>query len=179
MQRKYRNILLLLGLCLVTMTGCFPFNLNFAVGRQDNTVLSLGDENYGNISSRVVRTAATQIGQRYRLGGESPKTGFDCSGLIYWAYKQNGITVPRITLSQAKMGQKIGRKSLKPGDILVFRTSRSPNGLHTGLYAGGDKFIHAPNSKSRVKLESFSNSWWSGQFLYGRRIVMPRFAQGK
>lgn len=179
MQRKYVNILLLLGICLVVMTGCFPINLNFAVGKQDNTVLSLGDDKmYGNISNQVVRTAATQIGQRYRLGGESPRTGFDCSGLIYWAYKQHGINIPRVTTSQARVGQKIGRQNLKVGDILVFRTGNSPNGLHTGLYAGGNKFIHAPNSKSRVKLETFDGSWWGGRFIYGRRIVVPRFAQG-
>lgn len=179
MQKKNKNILLLLGFCLLAMTGCFPLNLNFAVGRQDNTIFAVGnDSSYGNISSQVVRTAATQIGQRYRLGGESPSTGFDCSGLIYWAYKQHGINIPRVTTSQAKIGQKIGRQGLKAGDILVFKTSNSPNGLHTGLYAGGNKFIHAPNSRSRVKLETFEGSWWAKRFMFGRRIVVPRFAQG-
>lgn len=178
MRGRYRNTLLLLSLCLLLSTGCIPINLNFAVGRQDNTLFETS-ANYSNVSGKVVRTAATQVGRPYRLGGTSPRTGFDCSGLIYWAYKQHGINVPRVTTSQARVGQKIGRKGLRPGDILVFRTSRSPNGLHTGLYAGGNKFIHAPNSRTRVKVEVLNGSWWGKQFVYGRRIVVPRFANIK
>ena len=178
MLKPFGNILLLLGLCLFFLAGCLP-NLNFAVGRQDNTLFSLGSDsaNYSQISNQVVRTAATQIGQRYRLGGESPRTGFDCSGLIYWAYKQHGIKIPRVTTSQAKVGQKIGRNNLRAGDIVVFRTRNSPNGLHTGLYAGNNKFIHSPNARSRVKLEPLDGSWWGERFMYGRRVVVPRFAQ--
>lgn len=178
MQKMFKNILVILGLCLVMgMTGCLP-NLNFSVGRQDNTIYSSGsDFAKGN---QVVRTAATQIGQRYRLGGESPRTGFDCSGLVYWAYKQHGITIPRVTRSQASVGQKISKQNLRPGDIVVFRTRNSPNGLHTGLYAGKNSFIHAPNSKQRVKVESLeSGSWWGSRLLYGRRVVTSRYAESK
>lgn len=178
MKFMLRNILVTAGLCLVMgLTGCLP-NLNFSVGRQDNTIYSSGNDfARGN---QVVRTAATQIGQRYRLGGESPRTGFDCSGLVYWAYKQHGITVPRVTRSQANVGQKISRQNLRPGDIVVFRTRNSPNGLHTGLYAGKNSFIHAPNSKSRVKLESLDNgSWWGSRLMYGRRVITSRYAESR
>lgn len=178
MQKMFKNILVILGLCLVmSMTGCLP-NLNFSVGRQDNTIYSSGsDFAKGN---QVVRTAATQIGQRYRLGGESPRTGFDCSGLVYWAYKQHGIKIPRVTRSQANVGQKISKQNLRPGDIVVFKTRNSPNGLHTGLYAGKNSFIHAPNSKQRVKVESLeSGSYWASRLLYGRRVVTSRYAESK
>lgn len=182
MQKMFKNILLILGLCLAMgMAGCLP-NLNFSVGRQDNTIYSSGYSSGSDFTkgNQVVRTAATQIGQKYRLGGESPRTGFDCSGLVYWAYKQHGITVPRVTRSQANVGQKISKQNLRPGDIVVFKTRNSPNGLHTGLYAGKNSFIHAPNSKSRVKLESLDkSSWWASRLMYGRRVITSRYAESK
>ncbi len=176
MKKTIQNILVTAGLCLVTtLTGCLP-NLNFSVGRQDNTVYS----NYSQVSNQVVRTAATQIGRKYKLGGESPRTGFDCSGLVYWSYKQHGINVPRITTSQAQVGQKINKQNLRPGDIVVFRTGNSPNGLHTGLYAGKNSFIHSPNSKSRVKIDSLNKgTYWGNHLLYGRRVVSTRYAQSR
>lgn len=182
MQKMFKNILLILGVCLAMgMAGCLP-NLNFSVGRQDNTIYSSGYSSGSDFTkgNQVVRTAATQIGQKYRLGGESPRTGFDCSGLVYWAYKQHGITVPRVTRSQANVGQKISKQNLRPGDIVVFKTRNSPNGLHTGLYAGKNSFIHAPNSKSRVKLESLDKgSWWASRLMYGRRVITSRYAESK
>lgn len=101
----------------------------------------------------VVRTATTQLGKPYRLGGASPRSGFDCSGLIYWSFGQNGITVPRVTSSQAKVGTKVAINRLQPGDIVVFRTKNAPNGLHTGIYVGSGRFIHSPNSRSRVRVD--------------------------
>ena len=176
MRKTYRNTLLLLSLCLLLSTGCIPINLNFAVGRQDNTIFETG-ANYSNVSGKVVLNSSNTSWSSLSFRGTSPNTGFDCSGLIYWAYKQHGINVPRITKSQARVGEKIGRNGLRPGDILVFRTSRFLMSFwHTGLYAGGNKFIHAPNSRTRVKVETFNGSWWGKQFIYGRRIVVPRFA---
>lgn len=176
MQKLLRNVLVIVGLCLVTtMTGCLP-NLNFSIGRQDNTIYS----DASKVSSQVVRTAATQIGRKYKMGGESPRTGFDCSGLVYWSYKQHGITVPRVTASQASVGQKINRQNLRVGDIVVFRTRNSPNGLHTGLYAGKNSFIHSPNSKSRVKIDSLNRgTYWGDHLLYGRRVVSTHYAESR
>lgn len=124
-----------------------------------------------NITDNVVRAAASQIGRPYKLGGTTPSAGFDCSGLIYWAYKQNGIEVPRITVTQAKAGKQAPKNSLRPGDILVFRSRSAPNGLHTGVYIGRNKFIHAPNSRSKVKIETLKDSYWGKNFLQARRIV--------
>lgn len=128
------------------------------------------------ITDSIVRTAASQIGKPYKLGGTSPSTGFDCSGLIHWAYKQNGIEVPRITVTQAKAGKQAPKNSLRPGDILVFRSGSSPNGLHTGVYIGKNKFIHAPNSRSRVKIEELKGSYWGKQFIQARRIIGSVYA---
>lgn len=121
-------------------------------------------------SHKIVRTAYAQVGKRYRPGGASPQKGFDCSGLVWWSYRQNGIKVPRRSTEQAKTGKKIPRRSAQPGDIVVFRTSQSPSGLHTGIYAGDGKFIHSPSSGKQVCLESLSApSWWSDKLWTIRR----------
>ena len=80
--------------------------------------------------------------EKLPIGGASPQKGFDCSGLIWWVYNKNGVKVPRITVDQARIGQSVPREQVRPGDIVVFRTSASPRGLHTGIYAGGNSFIH-------------------------------------
>lgn len=150
--------------------------LTTACSNKQATTMFVPENPQKNITDSIVRTAASQIGKPYKLGGTSPTTGFDCSGLIYWAYKQNGINVPRITVTQAKAGKQAPKNSLRPGDILVFRSSASPNGLHTGVYIGKNKFIHAPNSRSKVKIEELKNSYWGKQFIQARRIVGPVYA---
>lgn len=120
---------------------------------------------------KVVKTAYTQIGKNYRLGGSSPNRGFDCSGLIWWAYKQNGINVPRITSDQAKIGKSIPRKQLRSGDIMVFRTASGPRGLHTGLYAGSRSFIHSPRAGKKVCMECIDNSYWKKNLISIRRVT--------
>ncbi|MBD5642147.1 MAG: C40 family peptidase [Desulfovibrio sp.] len=120
---------------------------------------------------KIVRTAYSQIGKKYRSGGASPQKGFDCSGLVWWSYSQHGIKVPRITADQARAGRKVTKKAARPGDILVFSTSHSPRGLHTGIYAGNRKFIHSPSSGKNVCVETLAdNSWWSKKLVSIRRI---------
>lgn len=157
-----------LAACLVGLTGCGPKRITgMAPARQGYSAVRT------QVGAKVVRTAATQIGKPYRSGGTSPQKGFDCSGLIYWAYQQHGIKVPRVTTSQARAGQPVSRAGLQPGDIVVFRSASSPNGLHTGLYAGEGKFIHSPNSRSKVRMDSLNATHWKKNYLTGRRIVAP------
>lgn len=112
----------LTALCLLASTGC-------ASKRYGNLPPEISGASASRMGVNVVRTATTQLGKPYRLGGASPRSGFDCSGLIYWSFGQNGITVPRVTSSQAKVGTKVAINRLQPGDIVVFRTKNAPNGL--------------------------------------------------
>lgn len=118
----------------------------------------------------VIKTACSQIGKKYRAGEASPHKGFDCSGLVWWSYRQHGISVPRITVDQAKAGRAVSRKQARPGDILVFKTSNSPHGLHTGLYYGKGKFVHSPSSGKTVTLQKLAGSWWDNKLVAIRRI---------
>lgn len=122
-------------------------------------------------AQNVMRSAYSQLGSKYRLGGASPQKGFDCSGLIYWAYAKNGVKVPRITTDQAKTGQSVPKYSAHAGDIVVFRTGSSPRGLHTGIYAGDNSFIHSPGKGKRVRMDKIDNSYWKDRLVSVRRVI--------
>lgn len=120
---------------------------------------------------KIARTASGQLGKRYAFGGASPQKGFDCSGLVWWACRQNGVNVPRITSDQARAGMRIPYEKARPGDILVFRTGAdSPRGLHTGLYTGGGSFIHSPRRGERVRRESVDTPYWRRNLVAVRRV---------
>ena len=120
---------------------------------------------------KAVRSAQSQTGKLYRSGGSSPRTGFDCSGLIWWAYRQHGVNVPRVTSDQANAGFGVSRSAMRVGDILVFNTGSGGRGLHTGLYAGRGSFIHSPSSGKRIRTDSVNNAYWSKRLIRVRRVV--------
>lgn len=114
----------------------------------------------------ICKTALTTVGTRYAYGGASPSQGFDCSGLILWAYAKNGINVPRTTNEQSSMGCSVSKGSLRPGDLVIFKTR---SGLHTGIYTGKGRFIHSPRTGSTVREDSINSKYWRGRFIAGRR----------
>lgn len=122
-------------------------------------------------ASQVMKTAYSQMGKRYRYGGDSPRKGFDCSGLIYWVYQKHGIKVPRITTDQAQAGYSVPKRQAAPGDIVVFRTSSAPRGLHTGIYAGNNTFIHSPKRGENVRMESMEIPYWKTKLTSVRRVI--------
>ncbi len=117
---------------------------------------------------RVLKDAYSQVGKKYRYGGTTPSRGFDCSGLVYWAYRKNGLDMPRITREQASIGRGISRSQARPGDILVFRTGLTS--LHTGLYAGKNTFIHSPRAGRRIEVESMDIPYWHRKLIGVRRV---------
>lgn len=129
---------------------------------------SSSDGSASNQAQQAVRAAYSQMGKPYTIGGASPKQGFDCSGLIYWAYKSNGVKVPRRTADQVRAGYGVSRDDTLPGDIVVFRING--RNLHTGMYAGGNSFIHSPRKGSKVRMESLSSPYWSKRLVSIRRV---------
>ncbi len=110
-------------------------------------------------------------GTPYVWGGSDPRTGFDCSGLVQWAYAKQGIQIPRVTDQQilAKNGTSVERTDLAPGDLVFFR---DPSGYvhHVGISMGGDKFLHAPHTGDVVKVSSLDEPYYAQQFTGGRRF---------
>jgi cell wall-associated NlpC family hydrolase len=119
----------------------------------------------------AVAEAKKYLGTPYQWGGSSPKTGFDCSGLVQWAYAKAGIRIPRVTDQQilASNGRSVDRRHLIPGDLVFFRDS-SGYVHHVGMSLGGDKFLHAPHTGDVVKISSLKESYYAQQFTGGRRF---------
>jgi cell wall-associated NlpC family hydrolase len=117
----------------------------------------------------ALATVKEAIGTPYVWGGSQPG-GFDCSGLLQYAWGKAGVKIPRVTYDQWKAGASIGRGQLKPGDAVFFRGSDSKNGLpgHVGMYVGGGKFIEAPRTGSTVHVSNLAGrSDYMGARRYG------------
>ena len=91
----------------------------------------------------------SQLGVPYHWGGESPSTGFDCSGLVVWAYRQVGVELPHYTGSQHAMGTPVSRDQLEAGDLVFFDGDG-----HVGIYIGGGEYVHSPHTGDVVKVSS-------------------------
>ena len=115
--------------------------------------------------SNVVGVAISMLGTPYVWGGSAPG-GFDCSGLVMWAYAQVGVSLPHSSYAQFTYGVPVSRDQLQPGDLVFF------DGLgHVGIYIGGDQFIHAPHTGDVVKISSLSEDWYAGNYVGARRIL--------
>lgn len=124
--------------------------------------------------SKVIKTAMDYSGTPYRYGGTT-KRGMDCSGLIYVAFKENGIALERVSRSMAKQGKKIKLKQVQKGDLLFFTTSKNRRRInHVGLVVsvrGNDiQFIHATTSRG-VLVSSLNEGYWNYAFNHARKIL--------
>lgn len=166
-RRKGKGFLVLVVLvCACLLSGCGAKTITGLVWGESQTVLPAGS----GAGSAVARSALSQVGKPYRYGGSTPR-GFDCSGLIWWAYRQNGLSVPRVTRDQATAGSAVKANALRPGDILVFKSRSSGTGLHTALYTGGGTFVHSPSSGNRVRTDKLSDAYWSKRLIRMRRVL--------
>ncbi len=120
-------------------------------------------------SHRALAFATDMIGTPYRYGGSSPR-GFDCSGLVHYAYARTGIFVPRSTREQYRQIKTVPLKALKPGDLIFFNVS-GKKVSHVGIYAGENRFIHAPSSGKLVGYASLGNPYWRSRIVGAGRVA--------
>ncbi|HHR5899660.1 TPA: C40 family peptidase [Providencia alcalifaciens] len=108
-------------------------------------------------------------GTPYHYGGMS-QNGVDCSGFVYRTFSDRfAIEVPRTTVDQTRLGTRIDKSDLMPGDLVFFKTGSGENGLHVGIYDTDNTFIHASTSKG-VMRSSMDNRYWRKVFWQARRI---------
>ena len=119
-------------------------------------------------ATEVTIYAMSLVGTPYRFGGNTPESGFDCSGLIGHVYKaQSGVLTPRTVSAMSAWGQAVPLESVRTGDLAVF--TRNGTASHAGIYVGAGRFVHAPSTGGTVRLETLLAGYWSKQQVSYRR----------
>ncbi|MDR1607311.1 MAG: C40 family peptidase [Deltaproteobacteria bacterium] len=116
----------------------------------------------------AAQTAKKYLGVPYVYGGRSPK-GFDCSGLVWYVYRQNGLQLPNASWKQAQFGQKIKRSELAPGDLIFFQSKGRVN--HVGIYVGRGQMIHAPGRGRKVTTVTLDDKYYKTHYALARRVA--------
>lgn len=126
------------------------------------------------LADSILERGMSLIGTRYRFGGTSEKSGFDCSGFIGYLFREEaGVTLPRSTREMINVdAPKVARNKLKPGDLLFFSTNGRGRVSHAGIYLGDNQFIHSSSRRSGgVRIDSLGDSYWSKTFIEAKRAL--------
>jgi cell wall-associated NlpC family hydrolase len=125
-------------------------------------------------TQELIFHALAFIDVKYKYGGVSPETGWDCSGYVYHVFREAvGVILPRDAASMSAKGQPISRRELQPGDLVFFNTLKRAFS-HVGIYLGDNRFIHAPASGKAVQISSMASEYWARRYDGGRRIALAR-----
>ena len=118
----------------------------------------------------IVNTAMKYLGVPYLWGGTS-SSGFDCSGLVYYVYKECGYSINRTAASIYQNGTFVEKANLKVGDAVCFTTNSSASIGHVGIYIGNGQFIHSSSGSGKVIISDLSSSYYITNYVGARRIV--------
>lgn len=143
----------------------------YIVGPSDYAAAGYQPGSQDYLRNDLVATAQKYIGIRYKWGGESPSTGFDCSGLTMVVYRLNGLQLPRSSRAQWQAGRPVSRGQLLKGDLVFFATSGGRRVSHVGIYVGHNKFLHAPGKNRRIRTSTLSNQYYKSRYLGARRYL--------
>lgn len=162
MNRLVRRASLLLVLLLAACSTAPP--------RREVVLPELSGEARNHANNAVLFRAFALVGTPYRYGGNTPETGFDCSGLVAYVFRDAaGVALPRTSLQMSEIGsRRLARGRLHSGDLVFFAGGRKVS--HVGIYVGNGQFVHAPNEGGTVRLDNLGSSWWNEHFVYGKRV---------
>jgi cell wall-associated NlpC family hydrolase len=147
---------LLLGLCGLLVTSCS----SAPVARVDADRSS---------ADRAAGNALKMLGKPYRYGGMTPASGFDCSGLVHFSFRQAGVTVPRSTELQLRAAAPVRGSQLRRGDLLFFDQDGKKKS-HVAIYVGDGRFVHAPSSGKQVRADRLDSPYWKKHLAEVRRF---------
>jgi cell wall-associated NlpC family hydrolase len=135
-------------------------------GKRPRAVVTSGTPDRETAGERASQFALEAVGIQYRWGGESPASGFDCSGLVRWAYGWVGIDLPHSSYALYGEGRRVSDSRLEPGDLLFFA------GLgHVGLYVGRGRMVHAPKTGRDVEVVRLEGSTYGSRLVGARRVA--------
>jgi len=158
MQRV--KALLIIGVVLLAFSGCASAPV---------TPTSTAKATAADRGDAAAALAAKMVGKPYKYGGASP-SGFDCSGLVYYSYRQAGVALPHNTAQQRSATRLVKVAELRRGDLLFFDQEGKKHG-HVGIYLGEGRFVHAPSSGKSVRSDALSNPYWKKHLTEARRAV--------
>ena len=122
-------------------------------------------------ADRAASHALKMLGRPYHFGGSSPSTGFDCSGLVQFSFKQAGVSVPRATDRQRSTSRPVRLSDLRRGDLIFF-DQEGKKSSHVGIYLGGGRFVHAPSSGKEVRSDRLDAPYWKKHLSETRRLAV-------
>lgn len=167
------NLLFLIGFLSTVLGGCASYSARMSDTEPEPVPATPPVVHATDRASGVALQALTQLGAPYRVSGVSPQTGFDCSGLVAYVYREGaGVTLPRNTFDLSRMGEPVERAALRPGDLVFYNTQRRDYS-HVGIYLGEERFIHAPSSGGEVRVENLRADYWVRRYNGARRIIAP------
>lgn len=128
----------------------------------------------------VLFRAIGLVGTPYLWGGNTPDSGFDCSGLIGYVYRDAaGLQLPRTTREMSSLPvPRVSRQQLRSGDLVFFATAGAGQVSHAGIYVGEDRFVHAPRTGGTVRLDSLNSPYWQQRYLDARRVLRQEHLAG-
>ena len=164
----------LLNTCLMTF---FCLSLAFGSARADEpSAPSMADSlaepasHWSDTAQEILMNALSLTGVKYKYGGNSPETGFDCSGFVKYVFEQAAnLTLPHGARAISQLGQQIPVDQLQPGDLVFFNTLKTAFS-HVGIYIGEGRFIHAPSSGGGIHVVSMNDAYWAKRFNGARRL---------
>lgn len=129
-------------------------------------------------ANAVLFRAIALVGTPYRYGGNTPQSGFDCSGLVDYVFRDAaGVSLPRTAHEMSAIdARELDRGALQAGDLVFFAGGRRIS--HVGIYVGQNRFVHAPNTGGTVRLDTLDGDWWRQHFVYGKRVLGTEFRLG-
>ncbi|MDH0737516.1 C40 family peptidase [Achromobacter spanius] len=138
--------------------------------KRDRQGRNAGNAGANGGDNAMVSEALNYLGIRYRFGGSTPETGFDCSGLVsYSAERSLGLKLPRNAAEMAQQGVSVAKNELKAGDLVFFNTM-GRRYSHVGIYLGDDRFVHSPSAGGVVRVESMTMAYWTKRYNGARRL---------
>lgn len=157
---------------IIALLALLPLSAHAEESAEPPSFSAASNDSVLGQAQEVALRALSFIGVRYKWGGSSPDSGFDCSGLIRYVFGQvTGKSLPGNAKEISQVGESIDRSELRPGDLVFFNTLRRPFS-HVGIYLGESRFVHAPSRGGKVEIVDMTERYWQTRYNGARRLAI-------
>lgn len=171
-----------LGWLFGASSVCFALDLPFFSNSENTSATNANNtqaeqqeqanknSSWASTAQEIILHAISQTGVKYKYGGITPDTGFDCSGFVRYVFQQAAnLTLPHGARAISQVGTNVSKDELQPGDLVFFNTLRSVTS-HVGIYVGNNRFIHSPSAGGTISVTDMNDAYWSKRFTGARHI---------